>query len=150
MADNVESLSIRDLLNTLISRLTGIEGATKELRDDLRDTRKCQVEIEKHLAQINGTMEDHERSIRSHSGELKDHGGLLSSLLADVRTVMAVSKVRDEHLHEGVRDARATGLEMRDRLADAALFIAKVIVAIVIAGLLFTAVAALMLVAVAG
>jgi len=108
-----ESLDINDLLRTLISRLTGIEDVQKELREGQKEANEQQAQTNVHLTQINGTLSTHERSIRSHSGKLEDQGGAIAELSANQRVIMATTKLRDEHLSAGVRDATLTGWESR-------------------------------------
>lgn len=121
MADNdakAEKLDIGDLLRTLISRLTSIEDVQKELRDGQKETNK-------HLVQLNGTVGMHgqqigylERRDQVKSGKLDDHDGQIAQFMARLAVVERVTEVRDEHLRDGVREAKTQswegGVEARD------------------------------------
>ena len=115
MADDdakAETIDVNDLLKTLISRLTGIEGAQdriedvqKELRDGQKEANAQQAQTNVHLVQINGTLSVHEHGIRSHSGKLADQADRIANLIANQRVIMATTELQDKHQAQGIRDA---------------------------------------------
>ena len=113
-----ETIDVHDLLRTLISRLTGIEGAQDRIEDVQKELRDGQQEMNVHFATLNGTVAGLQQRSQSHSGKLDDHTGVLSNLNARLAVVERVSEVQDEHLSAGVRDARSGAWEARVTAGD--------------------------------
>jgi len=106
--------------NTAIYRL--LEG---QVLATLAQLQEGQVEMNQHLARLNGKVENLERRAESHTGRLRDHGGKIEDFVTRLAVVEAVGNEREKWQDSELVEAKGERKELLARLWEVSKAVAE-------------------------